>query len=440
MVEWAHARRSQCDPRAHAEPTGDGGALTPVGFVALLAAATWPVIGVAHVVTVLRRASGASHARRTRLAAVAVATAASVVVAISLGAALATSDDGTLQAGANWARNQGFGWVVDPLERWHYAKPPSDVPAAALPIAVTTTTPSTTIEIPGNGATTTAPDSPTTTTTFQPEPLVPVVDTPLPGEGEWVSLAVPGGDDALWVTSMRPLARARSVTATYVRIRHDRLVAKMYAGTELPGGTGWNDYARVRDADLLSVVAAFNGGFRFEHIEGGYMSEGRVVEPLAEGEATIAIDRAGHITIGEYGRDLRDDGTWVSMRQGHPLLVDGGVSMADTRYSAAWGVNYGSETFTLRAALCQLDGNDLMYVIAGDVDAAMLGEVLANAGCRTAMQLDINGTWPQFAYYDGLGTSERTPLLVDSRMANPYRYLNGSKKDFFALFVADIAA
>lgn len=49
-------------------------------------------------------------------------------------------------------------------------------------------------------------------------------------------------------------------------------------------------------------------------------------------------------------------------------------------------------------------------------------------------------TWPQFAYYDGLDTSERTPLLVDSRMANPYRYLNGSKKDFFALFVADLAA
>ena len=53
------------------------------------------------------------------------------------------------------------------------------------------------------------------------------------------------------------------------------------------------------------------------------------------------------------------------------------------------------------------------------------------------MQLDINGTWPQFAYDGGLGTPDRTATLVDSRMGNAYRYLNGSTKDFVTLVVAD---
>ena len=78
-----------------------------------------------------------------------------------------------------------------------------------------------------------------------------------------------------------------------------------------------------------------------------------------------------------------------------------------------------------------------MFVVAGDVDAMLFGTVLVNAGCTTAMQLDINGTWPQFAYYGGLGSTDRTATLVDSRMGNAYRYLNGSTKDFVALVVAD---
>ncbi|MFM7045900.1 MAG: hypothetical protein ACKOYG_10215 [Ilumatobacteraceae bacterium] len=74
--------------------------------------------------------------------------------------------------------------------------------------------------------------------------------------------------------------------------------------------------------------------------------------------------------------------------------------------------------------------------MAGPVDAAMLAGLLVDAGCVTAMQLDINGTWPQFAFYEGYGTVERTPVLVDARMRNPYRYLKGTEKDFFALFPA----
>jgi hypothetical protein len=66
----------------------------------------------------------------------------------------------------------------------------------------------------------------------------------------------------------------------------------------------------------------------------------------------------------------------------------------------------------------------------------MLADVLVALGCRFAMQLDINGNWPQFAVFTGFGTDERRPVLVDRRMEVPMRYLAGSKKDFVAVHAA----
>jgi hypothetical protein len=409
--------------------------MSPLGLTVLLGSLLWLALAAMSVEQVLRRGAPRLLSRRARAAAIVAAVACTVLPATSLGLELVASQDGTLQAGANWARNQGFGAIVDRLERWHYADPPSIVPATALPLAVVTTTMPTAITQPGP-ATTVPEGQSTTAVPFVPVDLVPVLGSPLPGEGEWIPLGAPGIADALWVTSMRPVRSAASVTATYVYIRRDLVAARMYGGTELPGGDGWEYFAKVDGSDRQTLVAAFNGGFRFEHIDGGYMTEGRTVEPLVDGEATIGIDRDGLITVGQYGRDLRDDGTWVSLRQGLPLLVDGGESMAATRYDKAWGVDFGSETYTNRSALCQLASDDLLYVMAGPVDATMFAGLLVDAGCVRAMQLDINGTWPQFAFYEGFGTDERTPVLVDARMRNPYRYLKGTEKDFFALFPA----
>lgn len=363
----------------------------------------------------------------------------------SLVADVVGDDDGTITATANWARNNGFGWVVDRLERWRYSEPPSAAPARELAISpVLTVTPSTTPP-PTTTSPTTAPATsaaPTTTNPpFVPSPLAPPVIPVLEGEGVWSPVAIAGEPDMLWVTSMRPLVAARSVTATYVYIRPDRLRAAMYAGTELPGtaelpdGVEWERYSRISEADRPSLVGAFNGGFRFEHIDGGYMSEGHTIEPLAPGEAAVAIDRTGRIVIGEYGRDLVDDGTWESIRQTKPLLVDNGISGTIGTRADAWGVDFGGVIYVLRSALCTLANGDLMYVSAGDVDAPMLADILIAAGCQMAMQLDINGTWPQFAAYEGFGAADRSGVLVDRRMSNANRYLAGSKKDFFALFL-----
>jgi hypothetical protein len=68
------------------------------------------------------------------------------------------------------------------------------------------------------------------------------------------------------------------------------------------------------------------------------------------------------------------------------------------------------------------------------VDINQLAKALVNMGCRTAMQLDMNGTWPRFTTFKGFGTAQRSGVVLDRRMDLPNRFLTGSKKDFIALF------
>lgn len=380
---------------------------------------------------------------------------------LSLVWTLATDDESVLASGANWARNHGLGRLVDEVERRRYDEPPSTVPADELALAPELT--DILIPVPAPGPATSSPPitsppatspvgvSVTTTTTtsttvaatttttvpFRPSDLVPVVEPPLEGEGVWTALVEPGSPVEVWVTSFRPFAEQGSVTATAVLIEPEGAEFVLHNGTELPGGDGWRHGPRIDDDRLTSVVAAFNGGFRFEHIEGGYVTEGRVVEPLAEGEASLAIDTDGRLHLGLWGRDLVDDGRWRSVRQSLPPIVDGGVNATLGTWSEAWGVDFGNEIFVFRSAICARSDGRFVYVAAADVDVTMLADILIGLGCDFAMQLDINGDWPQFAWFTGFGTDERAPVLIDARMGASMRYLNGSKKDFVAVYAAE---
>jgi hypothetical protein len=76
----------------------------------------------------------------------------------------------------------------------------------------------------------------------------------------------------------------------------------------------------------------------------------------------------------------------------------------------------------------------IMFVAVGKVNISMLADSLIVLGCNTAMELDINGTWPHFSGYYDFGKKDRKGFTIDTRMGDPNRHLNGSTKDFFALF------
>ena len=392
---------------------------------------------------------------------------------------------------ASWARENKLGPVVDKLEAWLHNDPPAVAPADSLALAITpitdaptqtsttlndlpdepstttsvpdivtplqirptvattscpidntvatvvtstttsTTTTTTTSTIPGAMTTTT-----TTTTTIPAKPadlssqLIPA----LPGEGEWQAVMRVRTKPIVYATSIRPLWCFGSVVATMATFDPTRVRTAMFNGTEMPGGKGWKNGSKIRGSALRSLIASFNGGFRFEHQPGGYVTEGKTVRKMRKGYATLAISKDGVSTIGIWGDTITDDGSWASLRQNLPPLVHNGKSVYANYPKVDWGNDFGNKVYNFRSAICLRTDGLMMFVAVGKVNIGMLADTLVVLGCKTGMELDINGQWPYFAVYSDFGKPIRWGKIIDNRMGDPNRHLNGSTKDFFALF------
>ena len=361
---------------------------------------------------------------------------------------------------ATWARNKGLGTVVDWLESVTLNDPPSAAPASSLALAgedtvpadtlppVTTVAPTSTLP-PLTVPPVTVPDSTvpqstlpgettTTTTTTIPPPadVAPPVVPALRGEGKWRVLFTLGKSKrpVVWGTSVRPFTQYGSVVATAAVFDQSRLHAAMFNGSDVPGGEGWINWEKIPSEGLRSLVAAFNGGFRFEHDPGGYVTEGRTVRKMKRGRATVGIDTDGRLMVGVWGEDMDSSGGWVSLRQNLPPLVVAGVPTWQDHKWTDWGADFGDKLFTYRSGLCRRTDGSTMFVSANDVDIDLLARLMILLGCHTGMQLDINGNWPHFSTYSGFGTKNRYGRPLDVRMGDPQRFLKGYDKDFFALF------
>lgn len=279
----------------------------------------------------------------------------------------------------------------------------------------------------------------TTTTVYVPAAPLPLVvprEVPRPGEGQWIPLVQAGGMDAMWITQIRPLPSTSRISATVVVIDQTHLRVAMFNGYTIKGN--WARGATVPPDLWPSLLVAMNGGFKLEHSNGGYVTEGQVVQPLINGRATLAIDREGVLHIGELGRDLFDDGTWVTLRQNLILLVDGGQPQLQRarQERVYWGSELGGNDFVPRTALCELRDGRLAYMVASPVDAGQLAEALIHVGCEKAIQLDINNGWPSFNVMQHLPDGTLAQHPVDPHMSNhPTRFLTErAAKDFFGFF------
>jgi hypothetical protein len=366
---------------------------------------------------------------------------------------------------ATWGRDNHLGSAIDFLETRLYNTPPSKTPAKNLDLAAaivppSTASPASTAPSPPEPAgTAPASDSnagtntvgiaspstaPPTPVTVAPPPaptsLTPLLAPALAGEGQWTPIARAAGQNTMWATSIRPLAAAGSVVASMVVIDQTHLRAGLFNGAEEPGGT-WKRGNRVPAALQPALLAAMNGGFRFEHIKGGYETEGITVKPLRNGDATLAVGVDGHVAIGQLGRDLFDDGSWISLRQNLVLIVDAGQSQVQRGIDEGvwWGADYGNKVYVPRSAVCKLADGRIAYAIVGNVNATQLADSLINLGCVQAMQMDINGTWPAFFTFTTNADGSIATHFLDKRMGgNPDRYLTGSTKEFFAFFDATL--
>lgn len=397
---------------------------------------------------------------------------------------------------ASWARNKGMGALVDKMEAWLHSDPPAAAPVDTLALVpfdtdppqvdttlatvgstvassttvaptgntapavrrpmkatqscpaptnvvtttiapgVTTTTSTTTTTttsstLPGETTTTT-----TTTTTLPAHPLdiEAVISPAIKGEGVWRAVAKVRKEPIIYATSIRPLWCFGSVVATMATYDPNKVRAALFNGTEVPGGKGWRNTSSIRGAAVKSLIASFNGGFRFEHEPGGYITEGRTIRKMRKGYATFGIRSDGTSTIGIWGEDMHADEGWVSLRQNLPPLVAENKSVYQSYKAVDWGQDYKNKVFNFRSAACRRTDGLMMFVAVGKVNIGMLADTLVVLGCETAMELDINGTWPFFATYTDFGKSDRNGRTIDTRMGDPDRHLHGATKDFIGLF------
>jgi hypothetical protein len=279
-------------------------------------------------------------------------------------------------------------------------KPAGTEPATSTPLAPS-----------GSTAASGAADGPATAPLEPlppPAPLTPFAPAAAAGQGVWTPAGrLVDGTPAVYETHLVPPGGAAEAGIAWMDT--NLLSARLYSGSESPGGGPYRYTAPVAPADALSLVAAFNGGFLMSAAHGGYYTEGRVVDPLVEGAASLVIYAGGAVDVGAWGTDVNMTPDVVAVRQNLLPLVAGGqpTPIAATPDWLQWGATCGVSSCSgpgiehqWRSGLGVSADGALVYVSGPGLDPLQLAELLVAAGVVRGMQLDINPDWPVFATYD----------------------------------------
>jgi hypothetical protein len=228
------------------------------------------------------------------------------------------------------------------------------------------------------------------------------------------------------------------------------LSARLYSGSLSPGNGPFRYTAPVLPAAAATLVAAFNGGFKMNEARGGYYTEGRVIDPLRPGAASLVIYADGSVDVGAWGSDVTMTPRVVSVRQNLlPLVADGRPTprAATTRWLRTWGNTCGATSCAptvpgiehqWRSGLGITADGALVYVAGPALDPLQLAELLVRAGAVRGMQLDINPNWPVFVTYDPPAGGPAAPgngrKLLSGTAQGPWTFFEATwARDFITM-------
>jgi hypothetical protein len=272
--------------------------------------------------------------------------------------------------------------------------------------------PSTTRQVPPSTAatTTTGPKSQLQPLS-PPAPLAAFSTATIRGGGKWHRAGrLVDGKPAIFETSLVPPLSSYPAGIAWMDTR--LLKAQLYSGSLSPGGGPWHYTAPISAVAARSLVAAFNGGFKFPATKGGYYSEGKLVYPLRTGGASLVIYKDGTVTVGAWGSGgLTMTSDVMAVRQNLTLLVTDGHPVAglNPNDTTLWGSVLGSSPHVWRSGLGVTKDGALVYVYGPYLDITQLAALLVRAGCVRAMTLDMNPDWTVFATYDAPPGAPVTP-------------------------------
>ena len=227
------------------------------------------------------------------------------------------------------------------------------------------------------------------------------------------------------------------------------LSARLYSGSLSPGGLGYKFTAPVLPDAAATLVAAFNGGFKMADAHGGYYTEGRLIDPLVTGDASIVIYATGAITVGAWGADVGMTQSVVAVRQNLVPLVAGGkpTALAASPDWRAWGNTCGLKSCAAsvpgvehqwRSGLGVTADGALVYAVGPALDPLQLAQLLVRAGVVRGMELDINRGWPVFATYrpatpSGLAGPPNGTKLLATRLGAATFFQRSYARDFITM-------
>jgi hypothetical protein len=136
-----------------------------------------------------------------------------------------------------------------------------------------------------------------------PAALVPFAADRGRGAGAWTPAGrAIGGGRAVYETTLIPPGGIQPAGIAWMDT--GLLSARLYSGSVSPGGGPYRYTAPVMPAQARTLVAAFNGGFKMNDAHGGYYTEGRMIDPLRPGVASLVIYADGTINLSAWSSDV----------------------------------------------------------------------------------------------------------------------------------------
>jgi phosphodiester glycosidase len=270
-----------------------------------------------------------------------------------------------------------------------------------------------------------------------PPPIKPIFPHPLPGEGVWKPAGPPinGGPPVLLTTFRTELAYPQ-IVAYVAWFDHTRTQIAYYPGRYEPPNAAVRGPMMVPYDQRWRLLAAFNSGFIATDGNNGSTDNGRVNEPLTDGNATLVGYRDGRIAIVRWsgGPNAGPDVAWARQSL-HPILWNRRLNptLNDNPDSPQWGFSLGGATRVWRTGVGIDRRGNLMFVAANDQTVITLAKILQHIGAVRAMEFDINPEWHSLITYShGHGL---VPKWVEPQPNQPAnRYLVPDDRDFFAVY------
>lgn len=315
------------------------------------------------------------------------------------------------------------------------------LPAQALSPAATSTPFAAPAASTGNHLLSRAGNAPAPAATWAP-PAVAARGS-MPGSGVWEPyLSDASGRVVAYRTFVLPDPSRPYAYAAIVAFNLQAIRLHYVIGFSQPYAPGVRKSAQgiipERDKQPGVLLAAFNGGFKYEHGHFGSMAGGLMSVPPVNGLATLAIYQDGHVQIGAWNKDIAPSDTLQAYRQNGPLVIQDGAVGPQVGDALIWGRTISGGIVTWRSGIAlSADNQTLYYVVGPSLSVSTLAAAMLTVHPQTGMQLDINNYWVHFtAFRNNGGDLSPEALFPNAMRGNIDRFLKAYPRDFFYVTAA----